>query len=71
MKNTVATKKTETFKRKAEALISKLEDLVEQMPFHGNSSSESQKVCLQNALNNFHYTVNGVERNDFLPSEEY
>lgn len=71
MKDTIATKKAETFRRKAGALISKLEDLIEQMPFHGNSSSESQKVCLQNALSNFHHTVNGVEKNDFLPSEEY
>ena len=58
-------KKAETFKKRTEALISKLEDLIEKMPEKGNSMNDSQKVCLRQALNEFSYTVNGVEESDF------
>jgi len=57
--------KAQKFKTKVEALISKIEDLILAMPDQGNTSSESQKIALQNAINQFSYTVNGVEDSDF------
>ena len=58
-------KKAETFQRRATSLIAQIEALIEKMPDKGNSSSESQKVCLSQALNQFEHTVNGVEASDF------
>lgn len=40
------------------------------MPDKGDSSSESQKICLQMALNDFAQTVNGVEPSDFEKSKD-
>ncbi|HUU87711.1 MAG TPA: hypothetical protein VMX17_08170 [Candidatus Glassbacteria bacterium] len=58
-------KQSETFKRRAEDLIEKIEALINKMPDKGNSSSESQKICLQIAINDFSHNVNGVEPSDF------
>jgi len=53
------------FKKKADDLIEKIETLINKMPDKGNSSSESQKICLQIAINEFSHNVNGVEPSDF------
>jgi len=58
-------KKSEVFKKRADALISKIEDLINKMPDKGLKSEDSQKVCLQQAIDDFSYTVNGVEPSDF------
>ena len=58
-------KKAETFVKRVENLVSKIADIIEKMPDRGNSSNESQKVCLQQALNEFSYTINGIEDSDF------
>lgn len=63
--------KAEKFKTKVESLVSKIEDLIETMPYQGDSESESQKIALTNALNQFSYTVNGVEDSDFKKSPHY
>lgn len=63
--------KAEKFKIRVEKLIDKIEDLIEKIPYHGDSCSESQKVCLKQALNEFSYTVNGVEESDFKKSKDY
>ncbi len=53
------------FKYKAELLIAELETLIEQMPQLGNSAENSQKVLLQQKVNELQYAVNGVEDEDF------
>ena len=63
-------KKSITFKSKAEKLISQFEKLLEVMPEKGLKSTDSQKVCLQQALNELSYTVNGVESSDFKPEDD-
>jgi hypothetical protein len=58
----------EEFKTKAEELIEQLESLIEQMPTKVDTS-ESQKVLLQNQLNQFSYAVNGLEDSDLDPKD--
>ena len=58
------------FKEKAENLISQMEDLLSEMPSKGLKSDECQKLCLQQALNEFSYAVNGVRDIDFVNEEE-
>jgi hypothetical protein len=57
--------KVDTFKKRAETLISKLETLISKMPDKGLKSEDSQKLCLLQALNEFSYCVNGTEQEDF------
>lgn len=54
------------FKEQLEFHISEIEDLIHSLPDKGNSEEESQKVCLQNRLNDLYYTVNGVEQSDLV-----
>ena len=63
--------KAKKFKSKMESLIDKMNDLISEMPYQGNSESESQKVCLTNALYHLSQQVNGVENSDFKPSKDY
>lgn len=63
-------KKYCTFKSKAEKLISKFEKLLEEMPDKGLKSTDSQKACLQQALNELSYAVNGVEASDFKKEDD-
>jgi hypothetical protein len=58
------------FKERVEPLISEIEDVILSMPDKGDSERESQKICLINSLNNFYYTVNGVEDSDFIDDED-
>lgn len=58
------------FKQKALIFISDLEDMINAMPYKGDTESESQKLCLQNALSNFEHTVNGVKESDFKPNND-
>ena len=57
--------KAQKFKTKVESLIGKIEDMILAMPDHGNTKSDSQKIALLDAINQFSYTVNGVEDSDF------
>lgn len=57
--------RAEKFKKRIEALIEKIEDLIDEMPYRGDSEKESQKVYLLNQLNEFSYAVNGVKESDF------
>lgn len=54
----------DNFKDRAFILLEQLEELVNEMPFKGNSE-ESQKVCLGNAIHKLTAIVNGVEDIDF------
>ena len=60
------------FKAEAEHHIDKLEDLIHRLPQKGNTSSECQRMTLQQALNEFYYAVNGTEAKDLIedPEEE-
>ncbi len=62
--------KAKEFKNKAEKLIDKIQDLINQMPYKGDTQSDSQKICLTHQLNEFYYTVNGVEDSDFIEDED-
>jgi len=54
-----------TFKMEMDYLCSQIEDLINEMPYKGNKEEDSQKVCLQNALNKLQQAVNGCEEEDF------
>ncbi len=56
--------RAEKFKKRIEALIEKIEDLIDEMPYQGDSEEESQKVYLINQLNEFSYAVNGIKESD-------
>jgi len=56
--------KIDKFKEDAEKLIDQLEDLIQQLPQKGDTSDTCQRVTLQQALNEFSYTVNGTEQED-------
>ena len=60
----------ERFKTKAEALIDKLQSLIEVLPDKGLKCSVSQKVCLLNSLGSFESAVNGVEDEDFKEEDD-
>ena len=53
-----------TFTALAENHIEQLQNLINQMPYKGDTCSESQKLCLQQALNELEHNVNGVEEED-------
>ena len=61
--------KTE-FKNKVETLVSEIEDIINEMPYKGDSETESQKIYLTNRLDQFSYAVNGVEDEDFKLDDE-
>lgn len=61
--------KTE-FKNKVETLVFDIEDIINEMPYKGDSETESQKIYLINQLNQFSYAVNGVEDEDFELDDE-
>ena len=48
-----------------EKFISMIQDEVDTMPHTGDKCITSQKMCLQQALNEFEYSVNGLSVNDF------
>lgn len=56
--------KIKTFKNRAQLALERLEKLIQQMPHHGDSSEESQKICLQQKLNELESCINGTEQRD-------
>lgn len=64
-------KKLDSFQRQANFYIEQLQHLIDEMPYHGDSSEESQKVCLQIALNELEYAVTGTTKEDFKKSKVY
>jgi frataxin-like iron-binding protein CyaY len=58
------------FKNRVEDLVSQIEDIINKMPYKGDSETESQKIYLMNKLNQFSYAVNGVEDEDFILGDE-
>ncbi len=63
--------KSKVYKDKLNDLIWEIEQLIEKMPYKGDSENESQKVCLTNRLNEFYYSVNGIEDEDFILNDVY
>lgn len=51
---------------KAEALIDQFQELINTMPYKGDTCSESQTVCFQNALDVLSCIVNGTTEKDFI-----
>lgn len=60
----------ENFKTRIEALISQIEDIIEEMPQKGDKCEDCQKIYLTQTLNEFSYTVNGVEESDFQEDKD-
>jgi len=58
------------FKEKAEKLLYELEDLIKAMPYKGDIANVSQKVLLQQAINEVHYAVNGTCEEDLIENTE-
>ena len=67
--NIMKKKELVQFKTDMTILISKAEDVIQRLPDKGDKESDSQKICLINALNELEYTVNGVEVEDFIQDE--
>jgi len=58
------------FKEKASRLLDELEDLLDTFKDDGDTSETSQKVYLQQQINEVSYAVNGTEKTDFKNKEE-
>jgi hypothetical protein len=56
----------DTFKAKAEELLSQLEELIETMPQKGDTSEQCQKVHLLNKLSSLESAFNGTEQEDLI-----
>jgi len=54
------------FKAKARKLTGRLDDLIECLPNKGNKCSDSQKICLKQALKEFEATINGTMPEDLI-----
>lgn len=54
------------FKDKAEILIVRFNELIKELPDNGNTSEESQKITIKNAVNNLEHTINGTEESDLI-----
>tara|TARA_R110002020_G_scaffold90584_7_gene220660 strand:- start:33112 stop:33480 length:369 start_codon:yes stop_codon:yes gene_type:complete len=53
------------FKEKASRLLGRLEDLLDLFNDDGDTSETSQKLLLQQAINEVSYAVNGTVKGDF------
>ncbi len=56
----------EQTKQRFESLIVELNHTLKLMPQKGNSTSECQKLCIQQAINELDYTINGIQESDFI-----
>jgi len=52
------------FKKQAENLIDKFQELIELLPQKGDTTETCQRLTLQQALNELSYAVNGTTQND-------
>jgi hypothetical protein len=55
---------SENFKEELRSKLEEIDDLVKTMPYKGDSSNESQKVCLMIAINTLDATISGIEDSD-------
>lgn len=53
-------------KEKLHSHVEQIDDLLEEMPDKGNKCSDSQRVCLQNAINSFEHNINGITEEDLI-----
>lgn len=58
------------FKEQAENLLGQLEELIQQLPQKGNTCNECQRTCLQQAVNEVYYAVNGTEEEDLIEDDD-
>jgi len=52
------------FTEKTESIINRFQQLIDELPQKGDTSEDSQKVCLQQRLNELQYAVNGTRESD-------
>ena len=58
------------FKSKAEDLLGQLESLIQTMPQKGDTSTDCQRVYLQQQINEVYYAINGTEQSDLEDEAE-
>ena len=56
------------FLDEAEELTDKLKNLINRLPYNGDTCETSQKVCLVNQLNELIKNFSGIRREDFFTS---
>ena len=64
--------KLNLLKEKLHSHVEQIEDLIELMPHKGDKCSDSQKLCLTQAINEFEHSINGIttEQEEDLKDEE-
>ena len=62
--------KLQKFQTKAEKIINQFQALIDTMEQKGNSTTDCQKLMLQQALNELDYCVNGTNQLDLNTDEE-
>lgn len=63
-------KTIDEFKSEMRSHIDAAQELIDAMPHKGDTCSTSQKMCLQQALNELEYAVNGTEQSDLKEDED-
>ena len=58
------------FKDTANQILDQFDRLVATMPFQGNTSDQSQKMCLMNGVGSLRHMVNGVVAADFREKKD-
>lgn len=61
----------EGLKQEAADLMDKFQELINRLPHNGDKCEDSQKVCIQIALNELEATVNGLVDDDLIEQEDY
>jgi len=59
-----------TLKEELYSLLEPIEAKINTLPYKGDKCSDSQKMCLIQALNELEYNINGLEKEDLIKEEE-
>ena len=62
--------KKEPLEKVFDVYYDKINDLIDTLPDKGDKCSDSQKLCLVQALHELDYVVNGLQEEDFIKEEE-
>lgn len=59
-----------TLKQELHDLLKPIEAKINTLPYKGDKCSNSQKICLIQALNKLEHNINGLEKEDLIKEEE-
>jgi hypothetical protein len=60
----------ETLKQELHSLLEPIEAKINTLPYKGDKCSDSQKICLIQALYELEHNINGLEKEDLIEEKE-